>query len=73
MNWDQVEGNWRQVKGKVKERWGILTDSDLDEIAGRREQLLGKLQARYGYATERAERELRDFERFMQAYEEAES
>jgi uncharacterized protein YjbJ (UPF0337 family) len=58
MNWDQVEGKWKQVKGGVKERWGKLTDDDLDTIAGRRDQLVGKLQERYGITREQAEREI---------------
>jgi uncharacterized protein YjbJ (UPF0337 family) len=58
MNWDRIEGNWRQLKGAIKERWGKLTDDDLDVIAGRRDRFLGKLQERYGLAREAAEREL---------------
>ena len=48
MNWDLIEGNWKQIKGKVREKWGKLTDDDLDVIAGKRDQLLGKLQERNG-------------------------
>ena len=44
MNWDIVEGNWKQFKGKVKEQWGKLTDDDIDRMAGQREQLVGKIQ-----------------------------
>jgi uncharacterized protein YjbJ (UPF0337 family) len=58
MNWDQVEGNWKQFTGGLKMRWGKLTDNDLKVIAGRRDQLAGKLQERYGYTKEQAEREL---------------
>ncbi|HEY1601814.1 MAG TPA: CsbD family protein [Pirellulales bacterium] len=61
MNWDQVKGNWTQFRGKVKEKWGQLTDDDLDVINGKREQLAGKLQARYGYAKEHAEKEVDEF------------
>lgn len=61
MNWDRVEGKWKQLRGEVLERWGELTDDDLDEINGRREQLLGKLQERYGVAREKAEEELAEF------------
>ena len=46
MDWNRVEGNWKQMKGKVKEKWGNLTDDDLDKIAGRRDQLEGKIQER---------------------------
>jgi len=48
MDWDRVEGNWKQFRGKLREQWGKLTDDDLDAIAGDRDQLEGKLQARYG-------------------------
>jgi uncharacterized protein YjbJ (UPF0337 family) len=54
MDWNRIEGNWKQFKGRVKEKWGQLTDDDLDTIDGRREQLEGKLQERYGYAKDRA-------------------
>ena len=48
MDWNRVEGNWKQTKGKIKEKWGQLTDDDLTQINGRREQLEGKIQERYG-------------------------
>jgi uncharacterized protein YjbJ (UPF0337 family) len=57
MNWDQVAGNWKQFKGQVKEKWGKLTDDDLDVIAGKRDQLVGKVQERYGITKEEAEKE----------------
>jgi len=55
MNWDQVEGKWKQLRGSAKEEWGKLTDDDLDVIAGKRDQLVGKIQQRYGCAKEEAE------------------
>lgn len=58
MNWDQVEGKWKQAKGTVKERWGKLTDDDLDVIAGKRDQLVGKIQERYGVTKEAAQKEV---------------
>jgi uncharacterized protein YjbJ (UPF0337 family) len=61
MNWDQIEGNWKQLKGAVREHWGDLTDDDLDQIAGRREQFVGRIQARYGTERAQAEREVDDF------------
>ena len=61
MNWDQVKGNWKQLTGKEKEKWGKLTDDDLTTAAGHRDQVLGILQKRYGYAKEKAEKELDDF------------
>ncbi len=63
MNWDQIAGNWMQMKGKVKAMWGDLTDDDLDSIGGRRDQLLGKLQEAYGMGREEAEEQIEDFER----------
>ena len=63
MNWDRIEGNWKQAKGKVKEQWGKLTDDQLDVIGGRREQLLGVLQESYGIAKDEAERQIRDWEK----------
>jgi uncharacterized protein YjbJ (UPF0337 family) len=62
MNQDRIQGNWKQVRGKVKEQWGKLTDDDLDVIDGRREQLLGRIQERHGIARSQAESELNDFE-----------
>lgn len=67
MNWDQVEGNWKQFKGKVKERWGKLTDDDITSIEGKRDQLVGRLQKQYGYGKEQAERELDEFTRTLPA------
>ncbi|MDW5443586.1 CsbD family protein [Polaromonas sp. SM01] len=61
MNKDQVEGNWLQFKGKVKEQWGKLTDDDLDVIDGKREQLLGRIQERYGIAKDEAEKQVVSF------------
>jgi uncharacterized protein YjbJ (UPF0337 family) len=62
MNWDQIEGTWKQMKGKVKEQWGRLTDDELDTIAGKRDQLLGLLQKKYGWSQEQAEREVSGWE-----------
>ncbi|MDB5312865.1 MAG: CsbD family protein [Gemmataceae bacterium] len=67
MNWDQIEGNWKQLKGKVKQKWADLTDDDLTAIEGKKDQLAGKLQERYGYAKERAEQELDEFARGLTA------
>ena len=58
MNWDRIEGNWKQFKGQVKEQWGKLTDDDFDKAAGRREQLAGRIQERYGVAKDEAERQI---------------
>jgi len=61
MDWNRVEGNWKQVKGKVKEQWGKLTDDDLDRIAGKRDQLEGKIQERYGLEKDRVRRDIDDW------------
>jgi uncharacterized protein YjbJ (UPF0337 family) len=57
MNWDILEGRWEQVKGKLKAKWGKLTDDDWKQIAGKKDQLIGKLRERYGYEKDQAERE----------------
>ena len=62
MNKDTVEGNWKQLKGKVKEQWGKLTDDDFDVIAGKRDQLLGRIQERHGISRDEAEKQVRDWE-----------
>lgn len=62
MNQDTLKGNWMQFKGKVKEKWGKLTNDDLDVIAGERDQLVGKIQKTYGKTREMAEKEVREFE-----------
>lgn len=58
MNRDQMEGNWKQFTGKVREQWGKFTDDDIDTIAGKREQLEGKIQERYGKSKDEARREV---------------
>ncbi|HVE52028.1 MAG TPA: CsbD family protein [Ramlibacter sp.] len=62
MNQDRIQGRWKQLKGKVKEQWGKLTDDDLDVIAGRRDQLLGRIQQRHGLAKDEADRQVTDWE-----------
>ena len=57
MNWDRIQGNWKQVAGKAKAQWGKLTDDDLDVVAGRREQLAGRIQERYGIAKDEVEKQ----------------
>jgi len=61
MNWDQVEGNWKEFKGKVQQKWGALTDDDLDRIAGKQTELSGVLQKRYGKSREEAEKMIDDW------------
>lgn len=62
MNWDRIEGNWKQFRGKMKEQWGKLTDDDFDVIAGKRDQLVGRIQESYGISKDEAERQVRTFE-----------
>jgi uncharacterized protein YjbJ (UPF0337 family) len=62
MNWDQIEGKWKQFKGQAKEKWGKLTDDEIDVAAGKRDQLSGKIQEHYGYTKEQAERELDEWQ-----------
>ena len=62
INKDTIEGNWKQLKGKVKEQWGKLTDDDLDVITGNRDQLVGSLQERAGTARDEAEKQVKDWE-----------
>ena len=61
MNWDQIEGKWKQMKGSVKQKWGKLTDDDLDVIAGKQDQLAGRIQERYGITKEEAVKQVRDW------------
>lgn len=61
MNWDHVEGKWNQYKGQAKERWGRLTDDDLDIVNGKREQLVGRIQERYGFPRQIAEMQVNEF------------
>jgi uncharacterized protein YjbJ (UPF0337 family) len=61
MNWDSVEGKWKQFKGTVKQKWGKLTDDDLDVIAGKQDQLVGKIQERYGITKEEAKKQIDDW------------
>lgn len=65
MNWDQVSGQWKQLQGKAREKWGDLTDDDLEQIAGKRDQLIGVVQERYGIAKETAENQVREWERSL--------
>ncbi|MDP3264686.1 MAG: CsbD family protein [Tabrizicola sp.] len=61
MNWDQIEGKWKQYAGKAKEAWGDLTDDDLDRAAGKRDQMIGLVQEKYGKTKNDAEREVDDW------------
>lgn len=61
MNWDQVEGTWKTMKGRVREQWAKITDDDIEAIAGKKDRFLGAIQKRYGYEKEKAESELENF------------
>lgn len=61
MDWNRIEGNWKQFKGKVKEQWADLTDDDLDHIDGKREILEGRIQERYGIAKDQVGRDVDDW------------
>jgi uncharacterized protein YjbJ (UPF0337 family) len=63
MNWDTIEGNWKQFKGDVRSRWGKLTDDQIDVISGKREKLAGHIQEMYGIGRDEAEKQIKDFER----------
>ena len=63
MNTDQMKGNWKQLVGKAKEKWGRLTDNDWQIVEGKRDQLVGRIQERYGIARQEAERQIADFEK----------
>jgi uncharacterized protein YjbJ (UPF0337 family) len=65
MNWDQIAGDWKQFKGKVRQRWGKLTDQDLTVVEGKRDELIGKIQERYGIAKDEAEKQLKSFSEEM--------
>jgi uncharacterized protein YjbJ (UPF0337 family) len=63
MDWNRVEGNWRQLRGRAKQQWGKLTDDDLTTVAGRREELAGKVQERYGIARDAARKQVDEWAR----------
>jgi uncharacterized protein YjbJ (UPF0337 family) len=63
MNWDRIEGNWKQAKGKAREQWGKLTDSDWDQIAGKKDQLVGRIQERYGLSKDEAQKQADEWAR----------
>lgn len=61
MNWDQVAGKWKEIKGQARQKWGEITDDDFDRAAGKREEIVGLVQQKYGRTKEEAEREVDDF------------
>ncbi len=63
MNWDQIEGKWKEMKGDVRKKWAKLTDDDLEFIGGNKDKLIGRLQQRYGNSKEQAERDLEEWQK----------
>lgn len=65
MNWDRIEGQWKQMQGKVKSKWGKLTDDDLKVIAGNKDQLVGRIQERYGIQKDEAEKQVQEWNKSL--------
>lgn len=65
MNWDQIQGNWKKFTGKAHQKWGKLTDDDLDRIEGNREELEGRIQERYGKSRDEARREVDEWSKSL--------
>lgn len=61
MNWDIIQGKWKQLKGDTKVKWGQLTDDELDQIDGNKDRLAGKLQEKYGWSKDEADKEINDY------------
>jgi uncharacterized protein YjbJ (UPF0337 family) len=72
MNWDQIEGSWKQTMGKAREKWGKLTDNDLQQVAGKRDQLVGKLQKHYGIVRQEAQKQAEEWARSLREENQAE-
>jgi len=66
MNWDRIEGNWKQFKGSALQQWGKLTDDQLDVVAGKRDLLLGRIQEAYGITQDETEKQLAEWQNRMQ-------
>jgi uncharacterized protein YjbJ (UPF0337 family) len=69
MNWDRIEGNWRQIMGSARERWGKIADDELEKAGGRRDQLVGRIQERYGIAREEAQKQVDQWARALKEEE----
>ena len=65
MNWDRIEGNWKQFKGKAKQKWAELTDDDIEGLKGKKDELVGKIQERKGIARDKAESEVNEWARTL--------
>ena len=73
MNWDEIQGKWKQMSGSVREKWGKLTDDDIHVIGGKKDQLVGKLQERYGMSRDQAEKDLDTWQRGLKNTSETET
>ena len=69
MNWDQIEGQWKQFTGSARERWGKLTNNDWETIAGTKDQLVGRIQERYGVAKGEAEKQADEWSRAIERHD----
>jgi uncharacterized protein YjbJ (UPF0337 family) len=65
MNQDIIKGKWSQLQGKLKKKWGKLTDDDVNRLEGHRDYLVGKVQERYGIARDKADTQVKEFERSL--------
>ena len=63
MNWDRIQGNWKQMTGSLRAKWGKLTDDDFEQLAGHKDKLVGKIQERYGVQKDEAERQVNEWEK----------
>jgi len=63
VNWDRIQGNWKQMKGALRTKWGKLTDDEFEQLAGHRDKLVGKIQERYGVQKDEAERQVNEWEK----------
>ena len=73
MNWDRIEGTWKQVTGKAREKWGKLTDNDMHQIGGKKDQLVGKIQERYGIAKDEAQKQADEWAKALREQDEREA
>jgi len=67
MNWDQIEGKWKQFTGSARERWGKFTDDDMQTLTGKKDNLVGRIQERYGVATAEAEKQADEWSKALKA------
>jgi uncharacterized protein YjbJ (UPF0337 family) len=73
MNWDRIEGNWKQFTGKAREQWGKLTDDDWTVVAGKKDQLVGKIQERYGIKRDEAQKQADEWAKALKEDQKAHS